>query len=51
VTVPASLEELEIRVGDRRLARLTGGDLAPGEIGVWPLQAPESAAEARPKTD
>lgn len=47
VSVPASLEELEIRVGGRRLARLAGGGLTPGATRTWPLRA----AETRPEDD
>lgn len=38
ITVPASLAELEIRVGDRRLARFTVEDLRPGEVRSWELR-------------
>lgn len=42
VSVPGRLEELEIRVGSRRLARLAGEELRPGDVRTWRLR---SAAE------
>lgn len=51
VTVPASLQEVEIRLGDRRLARLAGDELAPGATRSWPLRAQERGTGAHPEND
>lgn len=51
VTVPPSIEELEIRVGGRSLARLAGEEIAPGETRSWTLRAPREGEGARPEND
>lgn len=48
VTVPASVRELEIRVGNRRLARLAGEELSPGGVRTWQLRTQESSRPPPP---
>lgn len=51
VTVPAALDELEIRIGDRRLARLDAEELTRETPRTWPLRVPERGTGARPEND
>lgn len=48
VTVPARLKELEIRVGSRRLTRLAGQDLRPGDVRTWRLRSAAEPGEPGP---